>query len=222
MVTERKQEQADRRRYLLLVIVGVLAMGLAIWTRGPRVARQVWHLVGVHQVESHAETIRRAADEQRIDPCLLAAMMYVESRGDPQAISDKGALGLFQLMPSSAGDAARRLKLPAPTREALLSDPLLNARLAASHLRWLIKNDGPDLERVLVAYNAGRGRLQQWERDAGGWRAWRAAHRSDSDALAYAQQVLDFRERFQERGVIVPPRAPDPPSAAAPRAAKAG
>ena len=193
-----------RARFGFLVAVGVAVMALALWTQGPRVARQVWSLVGVHQVEAHADAIRSAAAESRVDPCLLAALMYVESRGAVDAVSHKGALGLFQLMETSAGDSAKRLGIARPTREELLSDPLLNTRLAASHLAWLIEHDGPDLERVLVAYNAGRTKVRRWERDAGGWAAWRAARvrAGDSDALTYAQQVLDFAERFRGRGVI--------------------
>jgi soluble lytic murein transglycosylase-like protein len=148
-----------------------------------------------------------------VDPCLLAGLMYVESRGRVDAVSPAGALGLFQLMPAAAADAAGRLHVPPPTREQLLGDPLLNARLAASHLAWLYRNEGPDLERVLVAYNAGRGKLRQWLRDAGTWSAWRAkqVREGDSETLLYAQQVLEFAQRFRERGVVVPP--PEPPPA---------
>lgn len=200
MATRRKVWSA--RRFAFLIAVGGVAMAVALWTEAPRVARQVWSLVGVHQVEEHAETIRAAATESGLDPCLLAALMYAESRGGVDAVSDKGALGLFQLMPTSAADSAKRLGLPPPSREELLSDDLLNARLGASHLAWLIAHEGPDLERVLVAYNAGRTKLQRWERQAGGWANWRAAHVGDSDALAYAQQVLEFRDRFRARRVI--------------------
>lgn len=188
------------------MLCGVTIVGLAGFTQGPRVARQIWSIVGVHQVEAHAEEIRAAATESGIDPCLLAAVMYAESRGEISAVSDKDALGLFQLMPSAARDAARRLAIPEPTRDELLSDGRLNTRLGANHLAWLIEADGPDLERVLVGYNAGRTKLQRWTREAGGFEAWRAEHAraQDSGALVYAQQVLDFAERFRERGVIVP------------------
>jgi len=213
-------------RHVFLIVLGCLLVALALttWKQGPRVVRQVWGRVGMRQVEGHAETIRLAAAESRIDPCLLAGLMYAESRGQVDAVSNKGALGLFQLMESSAGDAARRLKLPAPSKEQLLNDPVLNTRLAASHLAWLIRHNGPDLERVLVAYNAGRGKLARWEEAAGGWQAWRAQRiaAGDSDALTYAQQVLEFAERFRAHGVIVAQaeRAPDAVEAAPRTAAK--
>jgi len=61
------------------------------------------------------------------------------------------------------------------------------------------------LERVLVAYNAGRGKLAKWLKEAGGWDKWRARHleRDDTGSLVYAQEVLQFAQRFRERGVVV-------------------
>jgi soluble lytic murein transglycosylase-like protein len=138
--------------------------------------------------------------------------MYVESRGEVDAVSSKDACGLFQLLPAAAGDSAKRLGLPTPTNEDLLSDAVLNTRLGASHLAWLIRNDGPELERVLVGYNAGRGKLARWEKEAGGWQAWRAQQmvRDTSGALTYARDVLEFTQKFRERGNIVPLAAAAP------------
>lgn len=207
---DRARPRPTWRAVLLLVLTGALLVATAV-LEGPRVARQVWGLVGVRRVEEHADLIRSAARESDIDPCLLAAVMYAESRGRIDAVSNKEALGLFQLMPSSAGDAARRLGLPAPTREDLLSNPELNARLGAAHLAWLQRAEGPDLERVLVAYNAGRTKLARWIRGEASYAAWREKNSGKSDALAYAQDVLAFRERFRARGVIDPAPSASPP-----------
>jgi len=191
-------------RLLILLSCATLVLAIIGISTGPKVARQVWHLLGVRRVESHADAIAAAAAESRLDPCLLAAVMYVESRGQVDAVSSKDALGLFQLMPSAARDAARRLHISEPTRAELLSDAALNTRLAADHLAWLVDNEGPDLERVLVAYNAGRGKLARWSKGAGGYEAWREerARAGDFGPLVYAEQVLDFRERFRARGVV--------------------
>lgn len=197
---------AARRGWRGLLLIGLTTVIVSVIgvIEAPRVVRQVWGLVGVRRVEAHAEWIRKAAAESRVDACLLAAVMYAESRGDVGAVSHKDALGLYQLVPAAAADAARRLRLPEPTREDLLTNGELNARLGATHLAWLIRHEGPNLERVLVAYNAGRTRLARWIRDAGSYEAWRTENAATSDTLAYAQQVLEFRERFRERGVIEP------------------
>jgi hypothetical protein len=190
------------------VIGGTAALVCLVFTlRAPKVARQVWHHIGARKVEGYAELIRSAAAESGLDPCLLAAVMYAESRGRVDAVSQADALGLLQLMESSAGDSAKRLGLEPPTRAALLADAELNVRLGANHLAWLLRTDGPDVERMLVAYNAGRTKLQRWIRAEGSWSAWRERHLAadDNGALRYAQDVLAFRDGFRERGVIVPP-----------------
>lgn len=194
-------------RTLLLIVV--LTLGLAWFgiQSGPRIYRQVRCELGMRRVESHAPILRKAAAESGVDSCLLAGVMYVESRGQVGVVSPKGAMGLFQLMPAAAGDSARKLRLPAPSREELLTNPELNARLGAEYLRWLIALEGPDLERVLVSYNAGRAKLARWEKEAGGWERWRAQQqvRDPSGAFTYARDVLEFRDRFRTRGVVAGP-----------------
>ncbi len=208
--TRRKSGAAPaggaERRLALVLLLGALALfGVTSVVQGPRIARAVWSVVGMKHVEAHAGIICAAAAESGLDPCLLAGVMYVESRGQVDARSNKNALGLFQLKTSAAADAAKRLHLPEPTEEDLLTDPLLNARLAASHLAWLYRYEGPDLERVLVAYNAGRGTLAKFVKDSGTFAKWRALHaeRGDSETLAYAQQVIELAARFKKRGIVI-------------------
>jgi soluble lytic murein transglycosylase-like protein len=199
---------------ILLLVVAAIVIVPDFTRRAPDlvkgVARDIWSLVGVRRVEGHAAEIRAAAAESGVDPCLLAAVMYAESRGQIDAVSSSGALGPFQLMPSAAGDAARKLGLPEPTKEDLLSDALLGARLSASHIAWLIRHEGPDAERVLVAYNAGRTKLKRWIDAEGGYEAWRRSRleQGGSGTLAYARTVLEMRDRFRQRGEIAPPLAP--------------
>jgi soluble lytic murein transglycosylase-like protein len=219
-VTRGTGRRAGRARVWVLLLVLLAAAAAAFTTFEParRAVQGAWSAVAMRRVERHADLIRAAAEESGVDPCLLAAIMYAESRGRPDAVSKAGALGLFQLMETSAGDAARRLGVERPTREELLSDSALNARLAASHLAWLIENEGPDVERVLVAYNAGRTKLHRWIRAFGSYAAWRAAQAADGDSevLAYARSVLELRERFAARGRLT--RAPDAPAGAGPDA----
>jgi soluble lytic murein transglycosylase-like protein len=139
--------------------------------------------------------------------------MYSESRGRSGQTSSKGALGLMQLSLAAAGDSARRLKLPKPTKQDLLTNDELNVRLAADHLAWLLRHAGEwDLEAVLVSYNAGRARLFDWIADAGGsyeaWRRRELRRRNEGErttgALDYARQTLAARDAFEARGTIVP------------------
>jgi soluble lytic murein transglycosylase-like protein len=97
------------------------------------------------KLERWREHIRAAAEKYRLPEKLLLAVMAVESNYDPRALSEKGAMGLMQLMPGTAkemfvGDAW---------------DPAQNIEGGARYLRILANQYAGDPVQVLAAYNAG-------------------------------------------------------------------
>ena len=188
--------------------MALILAGLVFWLfRDTPVVRAVRDEVGMRNVESYAADIRFAAAESNVDPNLIAGVMYAESSGLAGSVSSAGALGLMQLGLPAAHDAARKLDLPTPTREDLLEDTSLNIRLGARHLAWLIRHEGNNLERVLIAYNAGRTKLRRWISPAGSYEAWRAERiaAGNSQVMAYAHKVLETKAEFERRGTIVAP-----------------
>lgn len=89
--------------------------------------------------------IERAAASQAIEANLLRAVIVVESGFNSRAVSRRGAVGLMQLMPSTA----RRFGV------SDLNDPGQNVVAGASYLKFLIKRFGNDVRLALAAYNAG-------------------------------------------------------------------
>jgi len=83
----------------------------------------------------------------------------------------------------------------------------LNTRLGASYVRWLELYYDGDLEKMLIAYNAGPGRLKKWSQEAGSYEAWyqTRVEAEHSPVLAYVRLVTHYRDRFARRGVILPP-----------------
>lgn len=205
--------EARRSRGTRLILVAVLATLVGFALLGPhpwsliRAARSVRSSSHIDRVEGHAEIIRIAAAESEVDPNLIAALMLSESGGKVDAISKADCLGLLQLALPTAEERARVLDLPRPTRTDLLSDALLNVRLGANYLKWLERYYDGNLEMMLIAYNAGPGRLSRWIREAGGYDAWRAerAAAGNSDVLRYADKVRHYRNVFLERGNVTPP-----------------
>ena len=92
------------------------------------------------------ESVARATGQ---DADLLRAIVQVESHFDPDAVSAKGAIGLMQVMPSTAAE----LGLQEPQR--MLFQPEANLRIGALHLRRLADRFPGTPELAIAAYNAG-------------------------------------------------------------------
>ncbi len=100
----------------------------------------------------YAPQIELVARIYGLDPKLMHAVISAESAYNPQAVSNKGAQGLMQLMP----DTARRFGVP----DAF--DPVANMHGGARYLRWLMDRFQNDLSLVLAAYNAGEGAVERY------------------------------------------------------------
>jgi len=96
-----------------------------------------------------------------VDPYLVAGLIREESLYNGRATSPVGALGLMQLMPTTANVVATRLGLPAPRREALF-DPHLNIQLGTAYVTRLLRQFKGNLVYTVAAYNAGPKAVQHW------------------------------------------------------------
>jgi len=95
--------------------------------------------------------IRRYADEYGVEFALVKAIMTVESAFNPYAVSNKGARGLMQMMPSTA----------ARYGVTDIYNPAENVRAAAQHLKFLFDTFGNKPILVIAAYNAGENAVKQ-------------------------------------------------------------
>jgi soluble lytic murein transglycosylase len=204
MAGEQERGRVRLGRVVFLALMFGALFGLARTETGREVVRSARDFPALRRVEGHRDVLLAASGESGVEPSLLAAVMFAESSGRVSARSRVGALGLFQVMLPTARERAEVLGLAEPSEDELLSDPLLNARLGADYLSWLLDRYDGHVERALIAYNAGPTKLSRWEEEAGGYAAWRAerAAAGNSEVLAYAEKVMIYRARFEGRGLF--------------------
>jgi soluble lytic murein transglycosylase-like protein len=102
---------------------------------------------------SYRPMIRDAALRRSLSPELVEAIARVESDFNPYEVSEKGALGLLQVMPETGARFG-------VTRERLF-DPQSNLAAGTAYLAWLRDRYRGDLDLILAAYNAGEGAVDQ-------------------------------------------------------------
>ncbi len=122
-----------------------------------------------YQWRDHSQDIPilTAARRYSVDPALVKAVVWRESRFNPRARGSRGELGLMQIIPAAAARDwadAFRLQPPPP---ATLFDPATNTFIGAWYLDKLLKRysraDDP-LPYAIADYNAGRGNVLKWQR----------------------------------------------------------
>ena len=106
------------------------------------------HQASPEEIDS---SIVMAAARHNVDPNLVRAVVKVESNFNSNAVSRKGAMGLMQLMPSTA----RSLNLKNPF------DAEQNVDAGVRHLKQLLESYGGDVKLTLAAYNAGSGAVRR-------------------------------------------------------------
>lgn len=144
-----------RRLFLLTVLVAVVAGAFLFVneTSPPWYERIRYPL-------RYAQFVRVYARDHDLDPALVAAVIYQESKFDKQAKSSSGAIGLMQLTPATAQGIALRTGGGAFHTDDLY-DADINIRYGAWYLKNLFLKYGSE-ELVLAAYNAGQGNVDRW------------------------------------------------------------
>jgi len=137
----------------------------------------------LEQAESVVPIVDRYARRFHLDPLMVLAVIQVESRFEPTAVSAQGAIGLMQLQGPTARDLAMDLGLEW-TGDDLLFNPDLNVLLGCAYLRRLMDRFG-DQDAALAAYCSGPT-LVEARRDANG-----------RIPLAYSDRVWDVLTALQ-------------------------
>ena len=157
-----------RRQWWLVLALGLIAL---LIYRG---ARRAW-------LERHQDQIILAvAGRYGVDPALVKAVIWRESRFDPDARGRSGEIGLMQVMKAAGDDWARAEKIPLYWHRRLF-DPEKNVRAGTWYLKTMLNRyrhtDNP-IPFALAAYNAGPGNADQW-----------ATGKARTSSAAFIQQI---------------------------------
>ncbi len=114
----------------------------------------------------YIDSINRYSEEFQLESSLVLAIVNIESGFNRFAISSRGAIGLMQLMPSTAEFIADELDIENFSINSLFNSDV-NIMFGCYYLRYL-SNKFDTYEKVLFAYNAGEGRLYNFLSKSGG------------------------------------------------------
>jgi len=169
----------------LLALLGIVVAAASVaylWHSPPDAVQRIRYPLHYRPI------VTGHARNYRIDPALLAAVIDAESKFRANAKSSSGAIGLMQLLPSTAhGIAVHTGGSQFETQD--LYDPEINVRYGSWYLRHLLDKYG-DERTALAAYNAGQDNVDRWMASGSGIRF--------SETRAYVARVEDLKQIYRD------------------------
>lgn len=182
-------------KYMIILLCVFIAGGVYFFL--PRMlADEVYPL-------KYADLIRTYSSKYDVDPALVAAVIFQESRFNPKAVSPMGAKGLMQFMP---GTAATMAKETGRWPKYDIFDPETSVDFGAAHLRDLLVKYNGDVDQALAGYNAGTGTVDSWVRR----NIFQKIIQSDSkgETVNYVRKVKKYQNIYRtmyprELGIVI-------------------
>lgn len=144
----------------------------------------------------YQDIIRQQAAEKHLDPALIAAVIYAETKFDPRP-SSAGAQGPMQILPQTAQFLAHRSGATSFT-PADLNTPQVNIAYGSYYLRYLLDEYGGNLVLALAAYNGGEANVGHWlARARAGHRHFGIGEIPFPETQAYVRKVLQARRDYR-------------------------
>jgi len=189
-----RREAVRRRRVALGAAVVALLAGVILVLTWPGVHHAVREIALPLR---HEDIIRQQAAAKDLDPALIAAVIYAESRFRDGQRSAAGAEGLMQITPATAHEIARK----SGGTEFVTGDlatPQVNISYGAWYLRYLMGRYAGNRTFALAAYNAGEGNVDRWiDRAEQRNEALTIAAIPFAETRGYVQTVLDARAQYR-------------------------
>ena len=145
-----------KKQITITAIVLILCMIIAFLNIPLRIQKIIYK-------KYYKEYVQKYAQEYNVDENLIYALIKAESNFNSNAKSSKDAIGLMQLMESTAQDVCKKTDLQISSDELSekLLEPDININIGTKYLSILIQKYG-NIEIAITAYNAGIGTVDNW------------------------------------------------------------
>jgi soluble lytic murein transglycosylase len=191
-----RRRTAVRRRRLVaagiaaLLAAGIVAVALGLGPLGDAVREITLPL-------RHDDIIRQQSRDKRLDPALIAGVIYEESKFRDQT-SHAGARGLMQITPGTAEFIAKKSGGTAFVRDDLAT-PQIDIAYGSFYLRYLLDHYEGNDRLAVAAYNAGLTHVDRWVREAGGPGEFDATRDIPfPETRAYVSRVMHRRDQYRD------------------------
>lgn len=192
----RYRRKGRRRRAVLATVIAVAVVVIAVVIAMPLFRKAVNDL---SLPLSYSDVIRQQAADKHIDPALIAAVIYAETKFDPRP-SSAGAEGLMQILPQTAEFLAHRSGATT-FHIGDLATPAVNIAYGSYYIRYLLDEYHGSTMLALAAYNGGETNVDRWlasARDQG--RTLTVSDIPFPQTRAYVEKVLskqrDYRSTY--------------------------
>lgn len=177
-----------KKRVLLLLLLGfiVLIFSNSQWL--------TW-FYPIH----YKDEIRLHAENNQLDPFMVAAIIRVETNYQPSKQSKKGALGVMQIMPDTAQWVLEKAKLPNVSLDQINHEPETNIEIGTWYLKNLSDQFDGNMVAVIAAYNAGPTRVKSWMK-AGTWDGTieTVSNIPVGETRHYVQRVIHYYQQYTD------------------------
>lgn len=153
---KQRREEILKNKKLLIVIIIILVILVFLGLFKDKILRIIYP-------KTYKEVVSIYVEEYGVEENLIFAVIKAESNFNSQAVSNRGAVGLMQLMEETAKDVAKKSQMDIDTQN--IKDELLkvdnNINIGTKYLQALLERY-QNKEVALAAYNAGIGNVDNW------------------------------------------------------------
>jgi len=187
---------------ILCLLIAVIAAFGYLAMRSGDTLYTFYEWVSPARFQQYDRLISAVAAERQLDPMLVKAVVWRESRFHNQKVGSAGERGLMQVSPKAANEWARDRKIDNFTLDQLF-DPKTNLEAGSWYLKRAIdhwQNESDPLPFALAEYNAGPSRAQRWSGADGITTSQFLGNIDFPTTRSYVQSILNRYAFYKKRG----------------------